>query len=286
MKFYTESGFINDVNAENNLCSGFINETNTSNLGSGFVSDIRDNANLNNWMASNYSEIPLYSDGAMSDIFRRTYNTGKKEIVKRIKQKFKDNKSYQQLFFQEYNNIDGLDHPHIVKTTGYGADEKGLWYTMEYVEGKTLLNVKINSDEEKRNILRQILDGLQYIHSKGLVHRDLKPENIMIADKNHNVKIIDFGLAISDSFDDKLLKAGTPKYMSPEQKKNAQKIDKLSDIYAFGLIMKEFLGDRLSKKYKYKCIIDKCLKIDKTKRYKNCSEILRDLDRYKINPIF
>lgn len=42
--------------------------------------------------------------------------------------------------------------------------------------------------------MRQIFEGVEYIHSKNIVHRDLKPENILL-DENHNVKITDFGFA-------------------------------------------------------------------------------------------
>lgn len=56
------------------------------------------------------------------------------------------------------------------------------------------------SEKKTRYIMRQVLEGVQHVHSRGVVHRDLKPENILL-DDNLNVKITDFGFA-------KILKEG------------------------------------------------------------------------------
>ena len=257
----------------NNLGSGFISNDNeeTKFLASGFETEVLYN-----------NDVLLNNSGAMSDTYRRTDPVnGKKEIIKRIKSEFKDNKIYKQLFIQEFNNLAGLSHENIVSTYNHGKDKYGLWYSMEYVDGKNLTEIIKNGEiknlDEKCTILRQIVSALQYVHSKGLIHRDLKPDNIMISNRNHSVKIIDFGLAISDAFDDNMKCAGTPKYMPPEQKINAKNADKQSDIFAFGIIMKEFLGENFSNIPQYKNIIEKCTKIEKTERYQNCSDILKDL---------
>ncbi len=263
----------------------------SNNLGSGFVSDLESGFLASGFTTIDGTSMPdetlLSNQGMMSDTYRRTLPTGKIEIVKRIKSKFKDNNTYKQLFIQEYNTLDGLQDPNIVSTYQHGKDQHGLWYSMEYVDGDTLAQIIKNNGitklPQKIDILRQILNGLQYVHDKGLVHRDLKPDNIMVGNRNNNVKIIDFGLAISDAFPDNLKVAGTPKYMSPEQRSNAKNADKLSDIYAFGIIMKEFLGEESSKIFQYRNIIEKCTKEDKSERYQNCSEILKDLaDKNKI----
>ena len=76
--------------------------------------------------------------------------------------------------------------------------KKKLYIQMEYCAGdslRTYIEMENVNAEENWRILRQILEGLDYIHRQGLIHRDLKPANIFL-DKNKNVKLGDFGLAV------------------------------------------------------------------------------------------
>ena len=115
---------------------------------------------------------------------------------------------------------------------------------MEYIEGKQL-NEYISQDsgpipEDKLiPMFTQILSAIKYAHSKGLVHRDIKPANVLIT-TDGDVKLLDFGIAQQSSEDSGLTKTGvqvgTVSYMSPEQV-NAEKVDKLSDIYSLGVTL-------------------------------------------------
>ncbi|KAJ1966263.1 eukaryotic translation initiation factor 2-alpha kinase, partial [Dispira parvispora] len=78
-------------------------------------------------------------------------------------------------------------------------DYRILYIQMEYCENNTLrdaIDQGLNMDESWR-LFRQILEGLVYIHSQGVIHRDLKPSNVFL-DANGDVKIGDFGLAIAN----------------------------------------------------------------------------------------
>ncbi|OGC12206.1 hypothetical protein A3K48_07070 [candidate division WOR-1 bacterium RIFOXYA12_FULL_52_29] len=78
--------------------------------------------------------------------------------------------------------------------------------------------------------LRQITNGLGFLHQIGLIHNDIKPDNIMM-DENGTLKLIDLGVASSYPIG---IHAGTPKYYSPEKAKMSE-IDQRSDIFALGI---------------------------------------------------
>jgi serine/threonine-protein kinase len=93
--------------------------------------------------------------------------------------------------------------------------------------------------EKAADIGGQICSGLAYLHSRGIIHRDVKPENVLI-NKVGEAKLADLGLAKnvggsasgSSTLGGKML--GTPSYMSPEQIRDARKVDFRTDVYAFG----------------------------------------------------
>ncbi|XP_050081631.1 phosphorylase b kinase gamma catalytic chain, liver/testis isoform isoform X3 [Anopheles aquasalis] len=105
-----------------------------------------------------------------------------------------------------------------------------------------LTSVVTLSEKKSRYIMRQIFEGVDYIHSKNIVHRDLKPENILL-DDNLNVKITDFGFARVLKAGEKLYDlCGTPGYLAPETLKcnmfeDAPGYSREVDIWACGVIM-------------------------------------------------
>lgn len=105
-----------------------------------------------------------------------------------------------------------------------------------------LTSVVTLSEKKSRYIMRQIFEGVDYIHSKNIVHRDLKPENILL-DDCLNVKITDFGFARKLKEGEKLFDlCGTPGYLAPETLKcnmfeDAPGYSKEVDIWACGVIM-------------------------------------------------
>lgn len=227
---------------------------------------------------------PLSYQGAMSTVYQAKLY-GKWIIIKRIKPEFKNNAQYKELFIREFDNAYHLDHPHIVRLLDKGEDEDGLYYTMEFIDGRPLSEMLkengLNNDRLSERIARQIIDALHYVHKKQIYHRDLKPDNIYVTFRGDNVKIIDFGLAAADNYDDNLAKAGTPRYASPEQMNPKESIDQRADIFSFGKIFLEMLTgdtkiedlDKISNPA-HRYIVEKSLAENKEERFNDCDEVL------------
>lgn len=150
-----------------------------------------------------------------------------------------------QRFRHEAQAVGRLVHPRIVQIYDYGEDDEIAYIVMELVNGKTLdehLSQESRYEiREAGEIIRQILDGIGYAHSEGVVHRDLKLSNVMV-NNDGRIKISDFGIARIESSNltqvgDVL---GTPYYMAPEQFLG-QDVNFLVDLYAVGVIAYQLL---------------------------------------------
>ncbi|MBI5179326.1 MAG: serine/threonine protein kinase [Nitrospinae bacterium] len=148
-------------------------------------------------------------------------------------------------FLVEARATGSLQHSNIL--TIYDAGDEGdlTYIAMEFLEGGNLEDKikgsKFQDYDEIIDIARQIAEGLDHAHSKGIVHRDIKPANIMMA--NGTVpKIADFGLArLSNStLTTTGTVLGTPSYMAPEQIRG-RKVDGRADLFALGVIFYEML---------------------------------------------
>ncbi|MBR4214065.1 MAG: serine/threonine protein kinase [Bacteroidales bacterium] len=242
-------------------------------------------------VSSRFTDVkPMSSQGAMSTVYQgKQY--GKWIIIKRIKPQFKDNEDYKSLFFKEFENAYHLDHPNIVRILDKGEDEEGAFYTMEYVDGQSLTDLiktgrTVKDERLTKKLFSQMLDALSYVHKKQIIHRDLKPDNMIVTYRGDNVKILDFGLASADYFDDNLVKVGTPKYAAPEQMTKGNEVDQRADIYALGLILLEMTTGSLNDKNadtvknpNFQEIIRKSTKQDREERFYDCQEVMEVLNR-------
>jgi len=138
-----------------------------------------------------------------------------------------------------------LNHPNIVTVYDYGEDPESAYIAMEFVEGTGLdaLLAPGRPTPLARVMawMADLLGGLDYAHSRGVVHRDIKPANLLIT-ANAQVKISDFGIARIEP--STLTQAGsmigTPSYMSPEQFRG-EPVDGRSDVFSAAIVLYQLL---------------------------------------------
>ncbi|MFN3152757.1 serine/threonine-protein kinase [Bremerella sp.] len=149
-----------------------------------------------------------------------------------------------QRFRAEAEAAANLSHAGIVPIYEVGHHQGRRFFSMGYVEGRSLADVIREGGLEPERIAEMVLEiaqAMAHAHSVGIVHRDLKPSNILI-DADGHPRVTDFGLAKrmdgnSDmTYSGQIL--GSPGYMAPEQAagKNHQ-IDHATDIYGLGAIL-------------------------------------------------
>jgi len=151
-------------------------------------------------------------------------------------------------FRREAELLSRLDSSHAVKVLDYGRDEGVDFIVLEYVEGRTLLQI-LSEDgmlevERALSLARQIAQGLAHADEAGIVHRDIRPANIMV-EPSGLVKIMDFGIARGADLSRLTATGvlGSPHYLSPEQAEGRE-VDIRSDIYSLGITLFEMLTGR------------------------------------------
>ncbi|MFY0567403.1 protein kinase domain-containing protein [Archangium lansingense] len=166
-------------------------------------------------------------------------------------------RGFTSLALQEARAIARLDHENIVRifdvAEWYSAPGEPCipFLVMECLEGESLAGLL---KQERKPGLRRALEileaiatGLEHAHQRHIIHRDLKPSNVFIS-RLGVVKLLDFGLAhlsVNDaSVSQRLIAAGTPAYMAPEQWRGEPQ-DERTDIWAAGLVLFEMLTGRL-----------------------------------------
>lgn len=204
-----------------------------------------------------YKLLDLLGSGGMGEVWLAEQKEPiKRQVALKIIKLGMDTKEVIARFESERQALAVMEHPHIAKVFGGGTTETGRpYFVMELVRG-----IPINeycdqhtlSTHERIELFLDVCRAVHHAHQKGIIHRDLKPSNVLVTmkDRQHVVKVIDFGIAkaVGQQLTDLTLATrigqviGTPAYMSPEQAAmGGLDVDTRTDVYSLGVMLYELL---------------------------------------------
>ena len=219
-------------------------------------------------ISSSDLEIIHDSEVGFNTLYKVSKN-GRFFVYKALKKEYAGNPLYEELLKKDFNIGFSLTHSNICQYYGMvNLPLIGNCIVMEWVDGcslETMIEQGRIDKDVARKIICELCDALDYMHRKQVVHRDLKPENILVTYNGNNVKIIDFGLSDTDSYNVFKAPAGTKVYASPELLAGEQ-IDGRSDIWSLGMVMNEITPY-------YRHVASRCMRRDARKRYGTASDV-------------
>ena len=178
-------------------------------------------------------------------------------IVKVLETAPQTNPRSTQAFLREARVLGPLQHRHLVRLLDLGSADGVLYLATESFDVVPWDQVFGEATAEGRirlscGVACQILDGLQYAHTRSLVHRDIQPANILVVrdDRKYVAKLADFGLAknYADAGFSQVTRTGdvvgTLAYMSPEQFMDSRHARPACDIYSLGATLYWLLAGR------------------------------------------
>lgn len=160
-------------------------------------------------------------------------------------------------FLAEAQTAASLQHPNIVGIHEVGEHAGQLFYSMDYVPGRSLAELLRDGPlppQRAAAYAKVTAEAVQYAHQRGVLHRDLKPSNVLI-DQTEQPRITDFGLAkrldgaaLSSPDSPVTLSGqvlGSPNFMSPEQAQGRHReVGAPSDVYSIGALLYHLLTGR------------------------------------------
>ncbi|MED1469578.1 Stk1 family PASTA domain-containing Ser/Thr kinase [Bacillus salipaludis] len=202
-------------------------------------------------ISGRYKILEMIGGGGMANVYLAHDMILDRDVaVKILRLDFANDEEFIRRFHREAQSATSLVHPNIVSIYDVGEEDSIYYIVMEYVDGQTLKQYIQGRSalhmEEAIDIMKQLTSAISHAHQNHIIHRDIKPHNILI-DRNGNVKITDFGIAMAlsaTSITQTNSVLGSVHYLSPEQARGGM-ANRKSDIYSLGIVMFELLTGRL-----------------------------------------
>ncbi|XKL59972.1 hypothetical protein PGB90_000988 [Kerria lacca] len=196
-----------------------------------------------------YARGKFYGKGGFAKCYEiKDMNTNQIFAGKIVSKKLLVKSNQKEKMTQEINIHRNVKHKHIVGFHGFFEDNDFVYVILELCHRRSLMELhrrrKALTEPETRYYMKQILDGVLYLHENGIIHRDLKLGNLFL-NEDIEVKIGDFGLAARIEYEGQRKKTlcGTPNYIAPEilnKKGHSFEVD----VWSIGCIMYTLLVGR------------------------------------------
>ncbi|XP_053700267.1 serine/threonine-protein kinase PLK4 isoform X2 [Synchiropus splendidus] len=197
-----------------------------------------------------FKVLTLLGKGSFACVYRaKSVKTGLEVAIKTIDKKAMHKAGMVQRVTNEVEIHCRLKHPSILELYNYFEDSNYVYLVLEMCHNgemsRYLKERKLSfSEEEARHFMHQIVKGMLYLHTHGILHRDLTLSNLLLT-SNMNIKIADFGLATQLKLPSEkhFTMCGTPNYISPEvATRSAHGLE--SDVWSLGCMFYAFLMGR------------------------------------------
>ncbi|CAG2248015.1 PLK4 [Mytilus edulis] len=194
-----------------------------------------------------YQVLNLLGKGGFACVYRaRSNKTGEEVAIKMIDKKLMKAAGMAARVKKEVEIHSRLKHPAILELYNYFEDSNYVYLVLEICANGELnrylkANCKVLSELEARHFMVQIVSGMLYLHSHGILHRDLTLANLLLT-KSMDVKIADFGLATQLNYTEEkhFTMCGTPNYISPEIAiRGAHGLE--TDVWSLGCMLYTFM---------------------------------------------
>uniref|UniRef100_A0A3Q2YSF5 Serine/threonine-protein kinase PLK4 n=1 Tax=Hippocampus comes TaxID=109280 RepID=A0A3Q2YSF5_HIPCM len=196
-----------------------------------------------------FKVLTLLGKGSFACVYRaKSIKTGLEVAIKMIDKKMMHKAGMVQRVTNEVEIHCRLKHPSILELYNYFEDNNYVYLVLEMCHngemGRYLKEHKVPFSEDERHFMHQIVKGMLYLHTHGILHRDLTLPNLLLT-SNMNIKIADFGLATQLKLPNEkhFTMCGTPNYISPEvATRSAHGLE--SDVWSLGCMFFAFLMGR------------------------------------------